>query len=142
MAGPHLFLRTDLAASLLPLPLARRAISSHVSNSAQWIQAERLRDLLTIHASCSSSVPCFVRVGLSWFCALACLAVVAYLVRPDLVRRGDIGSAVLAMFAIQSIAARTAPRADLFSTVFFAANSGPTIAECVPGLGCCPRIPG
>ncbi|MGO9404050.1 MAG: hypothetical protein ACLPVW_11335 [Terriglobales bacterium] len=53
--------------------------------------------------------------GLSWFCALACLAVVAYLVR-----RGDIGSAVLAMLAVQSIAARTAPRADLFSTVFFA----------------------
>jgi tetratricopeptide (TPR) repeat protein len=57
----------------------------------------------------------FGYAGLSWFCALACLAVVAYLVR-----RGDIGSAVLAMLAVQSIAARTAPRADLFSTVFFA----------------------
>jgi tetratricopeptide (TPR) repeat protein len=57
----------------------------------------------------------FGYAGLSWFCALACLAVVAYLVR-----WGDIGSAVLAMFAVQSIAARTAPRADLFSTVFFA----------------------
>src|SRR5208282_5277731 len=43
------------------------------------------------------------------------LAVVAYLVR-----WGDIGSALLAMLAVQSIAARTAPRADLFSTVFFA----------------------
>ena len=53
--------------------------------------------------------------ALTWFCALACLAVVAYLVR-----RGDIGSAVLAMLAVQSIAALTAPRADLFSTVFFA----------------------
>ncbi|MGB8013059.1 MAG: tetratricopeptide repeat protein [Terriglobales bacterium] len=57
----------------------------------------------------------FGYAGLSWFSALACLAVVAYLVR-----RGDIGSAVLAMLAVQSIAARTAPRADLFSTVFFA----------------------
>jgi tetratricopeptide (TPR) repeat protein len=57
----------------------------------------------------------FGYAGLSWFCALACLAVVAYLVR-----RGDTGSAVLAMLAVQSIAARTAPRADLFSTVFFA----------------------
>jgi tetratricopeptide (TPR) repeat protein len=57
----------------------------------------------------------FGYAGLSWFCALACLAVVAYLVR-----RGDMGSAVLAMLAVQSIAARTAPRADLFSTVFFA----------------------
>jgi len=56
----------------------------------------------------------FGYAGLSWFCALACLAVVAYLVW-----RRDIGSAVLAMLAIQSIAARTAPRADLFSTVFF-----------------------
>lgn len=62
---------------------------------------------LTYHA--------FGYAGLSWFCALACLAVVAYLVR-----WGDIGSALLAMLAVQSIAARTAPRADLFSTVFFA----------------------
>jgi len=57
----------------------------------------------------------FGYAGLSWFCALACLAVVAYIVR-----RGDLGSAILAMLAVQSIAARTAPRADLFSTVFFA----------------------
>ena len=57
----------------------------------------------------------FGYAGLSWFCALACLAVVAYLAR-----RGDLGSALLAMFAVQSIAARTAPRADLFSTAFFA----------------------
>lgn len=57
----------------------------------------------------------FGYAGLSWFCALACLAVVAYLVR-----RGDAGSAVLALLAVQSIAARTTPRADLFSTVFFA----------------------
>lgn len=57
----------------------------------------------------------FGYAGLSWFCALACLAIVAYLVR-----RGDTGSAVLAMLAVGSIAARTALRADLFSTVFFA----------------------
>jgi tetratricopeptide (TPR) repeat protein len=57
--------------------------------------------------------------GLSWFCALACLAVVAYLVR-----RGDMGSAVLAMLAVGSIATRTAPRADLFTTVFFAVFLG------------------
>jgi tetratricopeptide (TPR) repeat protein len=53
--------------------------------------------------------------GLSWFCALACLAVVAYLVR-----RGDMASAVLAMLTVGSIATRTAARADLFSTIFFA----------------------
>ncbi len=57
----------------------------------------------------------FGYAGLSWFCALACLGVVAYVVR-----RGDIGSAVLAMLAVQPIATRTVPRADLFSTVFFA----------------------
>jgi len=57
----------------------------------------------------------FGYAGLSWFCALACLAVVTYLIR-----RGDIGSAVLALLAVGSIATRTAPRADLFSTVFFA----------------------
>jgi tetratricopeptide (TPR) repeat protein len=57
----------------------------------------------------------FGYAGLSWFCALACLAVVAYLVRG-----GDMGSAVLALLAVGSIATRTAARADLFSTVFFA----------------------
>jgi tetratricopeptide (TPR) repeat protein len=57
----------------------------------------------------------FGYAGLSWFCALACLAVVAYLIR-----RGDLGSAVLALLAVGSIATRTAPRADLFTTVFFA----------------------
>src|SRR5208283_1336784 len=57
----------------------------------------------------------FGYAGLSWFCALACLAVVAILVR-----RGDFASALLAMLAVSSIAARTAPRADMFSTVFFA----------------------
>ena len=56
----------------------------------------------------------FGYAGLSWFCALACLAVVIFLVR-----RGDLASAFLAMLAIGSIAARTTPRADLFSTVFF-----------------------
>lgn len=57
--------------------------------------------------------------GLSWFCALACLAVVAYLVR-----RGELASALLAMLAIGSIATRTAARADLFTTVFFALSLG------------------
>ncbi|MGB9196049.1 MAG: tetratricopeptide repeat protein, partial [Terriglobales bacterium] len=57
----------------------------------------------------------FGYAGLSWFCALACLAVVAYLVR-----RGDLGSAILAMLAVVSIATRTAARADLFTTLFFA----------------------
>lgn len=53
--------------------------------------------------------------GLSWVTALACVSVVGYLVR-----RRDLASCVLALLALQSIAARSAPRADLFSTVFFA----------------------
>ena len=57
----------------------------------------------------------FGYAGLSWVTALACLGVVAYLVR-----RLELAGAVLAMLAVQSIAARSAPRADLFSTIFFA----------------------
>jgi tetratricopeptide (TPR) repeat protein len=53
--------------------------------------------------------------GLSIFCALACMATVAYLVR-----RRDLASLVLAMFAINPIAFRAEPRADLFSTIFLA----------------------
>jgi len=57
----------------------------------------------------------FGYAGLSWVCTLACLAVVAYLVRG-----GELASALLAMLAVASVAARTAARADLFTTVFFA----------------------
>ena len=57
----------------------------------------------------------FGYVGLSWFCALACVAVVGYLVR-----RRDAASALLALLAIGSIATRIGARADLFTTVFFA----------------------
>jgi tetratricopeptide (TPR) repeat protein len=57
--------------------------------------------------------------GLSIFCALACVATVAYLVR-----RRDLAALVLAMFAIERIASRTVPRADLFSTVFMAVFLG------------------
>ena len=47
MTGPPFFLQMDLAGSLLPLPLGRRAICSHLSNSAQWVQAGRLPVLIT-----------------------------------------------------------------------------------------------
>jgi tetratricopeptide (TPR) repeat protein len=57
--------------------------------------------------------------GLSVFCALACVATVAYLVR-----RRDLASLVLAMCAIEPIAFRTGPRADLFNTVFLAVFLG------------------
>jgi len=53
--------------------------------------------------------------GLSVFCALACVGTVAYLTR-----RRDLASLCMAMFAVDAIALRTGPRADLFSTVFLA----------------------
>jgi membrane protein required for beta-lactamase induction len=78
----------------------------------------------------------FGYAGLSWFCALACLAVVAYLIR-----RGDVGSAVLAMLAVGSIATRTAARADLFSYGFLCSVSWRTLGlparHAMPDFGCC-----
>jgi hypothetical protein len=63
------------------------------------------------------------RVGgyaaLSWLSALACMGVVAYLIR-----KRTMPSLVLAMLAIPAIAYRTAPRSDLFSTVLFAVLLG------------------
>jgi tetratricopeptide (TPR) repeat protein len=53
--------------------------------------------------------------GLSVFCAMACVGAVAYLAR-----RRDVASLALAMCAIEPIAFRTGPRADLFNTVFLA----------------------
>src|SRR6266480_275197 len=43
----------------------------------------------------------FGYAGLSWLSALACMAIVAYLVR-----RGNMASAILGLLAVQSIAAR------------------------------------
>jgi Tfp pilus assembly protein PilF len=54
--------------------------------------------------------------GLSWFCAFACMAVVLVLLLP----RPGILNAILIVLAIPAIAYRTGPRADLFSTLFFA----------------------
>jgi tetratricopeptide (TPR) repeat protein len=54
--------------------------------------------------------------ALSWVNALACAAVVALAVgRPRIL------TAALAVFAVPSIVLRTAPRAELFTTLFFAA---------------------
>ena len=58
-------------------------------------------------------------VALSWLSAVACVGIVAYLIR-----KRTMPSLVLAMLAIPAIAYRTAPRADLFSTVLFAVLLG------------------
>ena len=54
---------------------------------------------------------------LSWLGAAACTGTVALLIR-----RGSAVSAVLAIFAMPLIAARTTPRADMFTLVLFAAS--------------------
>ena len=57
--------------------------------------------------------------ALSWLSALACAGLVAYLVR-----KPTTPSLLLAMLAVPAIAYRTAPRADLFTTVLFAVLLG------------------
>ena len=55
--------------------------------------------------------------GLSWLCATACAAVVAYLA----LRTPSAGVApLLAVLAVPSLIYRITPRADLFTTIFFA----------------------
>src|ERR1039458_1815626 len=53
---------------------------------------------------------------LSWVGAAACAGTLALLLR-----RGNIFSAAVALFAVPQIAARTTPRADMFTLVLFAA---------------------
>jgi tetratricopeptide (TPR) repeat protein len=89
--------------------IPRTDVLSFTSAGTEWTYPPFAGVLLYLFYSA------FGYAGLSWLCALACLAVVAYLLR-----RGELASALLAMLAVGSIAARTAPRADLFSTVFFA----------------------
>jgi len=59
--------------------------------------------------------------GLTWFCALALMALVAYLVVQGSCSRSEsIAAAVLAIFAMPTLAVRMVPRPDLFSQMFFA----------------------
>ena len=57
--------------------------------------------------------------ALSWLSALACVGAVALIVW-----RGSRATAALAIIAVPAIAFRTIPRAELFSTVLFAAFAG------------------
>jgi hypothetical protein len=63
---------------------------------------------------------CVYRLGgyalLSWLGALACAGTVAILLR-----RGNFSTTLLAVIAVPIIAARTSPRAEMFSQVLFAA---------------------
>jgi len=61
--------------------------------------------------------------GLSAFCALICVVTVIYLVR-----RRDLASLLLAMCAINPIAFRAGPRADMFNALFLAIFLGELLA--------------
>jgi Tfp pilus assembly protein PilF len=58
--------------------------------------------------------------GMTWFCALALTALVAFLLRASFSRTETVAAAVLAIFAVPILAARMGPRPDLFSQFFFA----------------------
>ena len=58
-------------------------------------------------------------VALSWFCALACVGTIGYLMRAR-----TLPATALAMCAIEPIAFRISPRADLFNIVFLAVFFG------------------
>ena len=58
-------------------------------------------------------------VALSWFCALACVGTIGYLLRAR-----TLPAVALAMCAIEPIAFRISPRADLFNIVFLAVFLG------------------
>ncbi len=57
--------------------------------------------------------------GLTWFCALALMAMVACLLRGPSRQESGL-AAVLAIMAVPALALRATPRADLFTTLFFA----------------------
>lgn len=61
----------------------------------------------------------FGYAGLTWFCALALMTLVALLMQ-GYSRRESIAAAVLAIIAVPTLAVRMAPRPDLFSHLFFA----------------------
>jgi hypothetical protein len=61
----------------------------------------------------------FGYAGLTWFCALAMMALVAVLMQ-GYSRRESLAAAVLAIFAVPTLALRMAPRPDLFTQLFFA----------------------
>ena len=88
-------------------------VLSHTSPGAEWIYPPFAGVILY---GIFSAWGC---AGLSWFCALALVAMVACLLR-RLSRRDSCVAAVLAILAVPSTALRTTPRADLFTALFFA----------------------
>jgi len=58
--------------------------------------------------------------GLTWFCALALMALVACLVQGSFSRSESTAAAVLAILTMPTLAVRMVPRPDLFTQLFFA----------------------
>ena len=57
---------------------------------------------------------------MTWFCAVAFVALVAWLVQASFSRTESIAAAALAIFAVPTLATRMGPRPDLFTQLFFA----------------------
>jgi len=101
--------------------------------TGRWIVAHRQIPSTEVFSYTASGQPWVYPVGsgllfysayllggyplISWLTAAACLATVVLLLR-----RGSAVSAALALFAIPLIAARTTARAEMFTTVLFAAT--------------------
>lgn len=88
-------------------------VFSYTASGNEWIYPPLSGVLLYFVASLCGYA------GLSWLCALACVASVALALR-----KGSLATGALAVLAVPSIAYRTGPRADLFTTLLFAAFLG------------------
>ncbi len=88
-------------------------ILSYTSHGAQWIYPPFAGVLLY------GIFSAFGYGGLSWFCALALMTMVACLLRSPSRRESGVAAA-LAIMAVPALALRVTPRADLFTNLFFA----------------------
>ena len=110
-------------------------VLSYTSPGAPWLYPPFAGALLyaIFHA--------FGYAGLSWFSVLAAALLAAYLLWRAL-PQASFSSAVLLALAVPSLAYRLTPRADLFTTLFFALFLCRTVAlpsRCSPrAFGCCP----
>jgi tetratricopeptide (TPR) repeat protein len=92
----------------------RTDVLSYTSPGAEWIYPPFAGVLFYgIYSA-------FGYAGMTWFCALALVALVACLVRASFSRTAAIASAVLAIFAVPTLTARMGPRPDLFTQLFCA----------------------
>jgi tetratricopeptide (TPR) repeat protein len=89
-------------------------VLSYTSYGAPWIYPPLAGILLFLTHSWTGYA------GLTWLCALTCLALVAVMVRKPQ-HLGSLCSAILAVICVPLLAQRMLPRPDLFTHLFFAA---------------------